>query len=207
MACWVPLSMEFSRQEFWSGLPCPPPGDLPDPGIIWMHLLHLLHLQAGSLPLAPPRKPRNPEVILTLLPSNASIPSQSASKTHWSLSIALSPDEATSSVNWIFALAASWNTCFYSFCPPITLDRVARANTEKHKSPSVIWYPKLDTGGLLFPVQWLGLCALSEGGLGLIPGQGTRSHMLQLKIPHATTKMEDPCVPQLRPGTKKKNFF
>ena len=24
--------MEFSRQEYWSGLPCPPPGDLPDPG-------------------------------------------------------------------------------------------------------------------------------------------------------------------------------
>ena len=27
------LSMEFSRQEYWSGLPCPPPGDLPIPGI------------------------------------------------------------------------------------------------------------------------------------------------------------------------------
>ena len=27
------LFMEFSRQEYWSGLPCPPPGDLPDPGI------------------------------------------------------------------------------------------------------------------------------------------------------------------------------
>ena len=29
----APLSMEFSRQEYWSGLPCPPPGDLPHPGI------------------------------------------------------------------------------------------------------------------------------------------------------------------------------
>ena len=28
-----PLSMEFSRQEYWSGLPCPPPGDLPNSGI------------------------------------------------------------------------------------------------------------------------------------------------------------------------------
>ena len=28
-----PLSMEFSRQEYWSGLPFPTPGDLPDPGI------------------------------------------------------------------------------------------------------------------------------------------------------------------------------
>ena len=29
----APLSMGFSRQEYWTGLPCPPPGDLPDPGI------------------------------------------------------------------------------------------------------------------------------------------------------------------------------
>ena len=29
----APLSMGFSRQEHWSGLPCPPPGDLPDTGI------------------------------------------------------------------------------------------------------------------------------------------------------------------------------
>ena len=33
VALWVPLSMEFSRQEYWSGLPFPFPGDLPDPGI------------------------------------------------------------------------------------------------------------------------------------------------------------------------------
>ena len=33
VACQAPLSMEFSRQEYWSGLPHPPPGDLPDPGI------------------------------------------------------------------------------------------------------------------------------------------------------------------------------
>ena len=29
----APLSLGFSRQEYWSGLSCPPPGDLPDPGI------------------------------------------------------------------------------------------------------------------------------------------------------------------------------
>ena len=29
----APLSTGFSRQEYWSGLPCPPPADLPDPGI------------------------------------------------------------------------------------------------------------------------------------------------------------------------------
>ena len=29
----APLSVGFSRQDYWSGLPCPPAGDLPDPGI------------------------------------------------------------------------------------------------------------------------------------------------------------------------------
>ena len=33
VAFQAPLSMGFSRQECWSGLPCPPPGDLPDPGM------------------------------------------------------------------------------------------------------------------------------------------------------------------------------
>ena len=32
VACQAPLSMGFSRQEYWSGLPFPSPGDLPDPG-------------------------------------------------------------------------------------------------------------------------------------------------------------------------------
>ena len=33
VACQAPLSMGFCKQEYWSGLPCPPPGDLPKPGI------------------------------------------------------------------------------------------------------------------------------------------------------------------------------
>ena len=33
IACQAPLSMEFSRQEYWSGLPFPSPGDLSNPGI------------------------------------------------------------------------------------------------------------------------------------------------------------------------------
>ena len=35
----TPLSMGFSRQEYWSGLPCPPPGQLSDPGIELVSLL------------------------------------------------------------------------------------------------------------------------------------------------------------------------
>ena len=38
----APLSMEFSRQEHWSGLPFPPPEDFPDPGIEPMSLASLV---------------------------------------------------------------------------------------------------------------------------------------------------------------------
>ena len=33
VACQAPLNTEYSRQEYWTGLPLPSPGDLPDPGI------------------------------------------------------------------------------------------------------------------------------------------------------------------------------
>ena len=47
------LSTGFSRPEYWSGLPCPPPGDLPNPGIE----PNSPTLQADSLPSEPPGKP------------------------------------------------------------------------------------------------------------------------------------------------------
>ena len=43
------LSMKIFRQEYWSGLPFPPPGDLPDPGRSLE--MHVLHWQVDSLPL------------------------------------------------------------------------------------------------------------------------------------------------------------
>ena len=46
-------SMGFSRQEYWSGLPLPSPGDLPDPGIA----LRSPALRADTLPSEPPGKP------------------------------------------------------------------------------------------------------------------------------------------------------
>ena len=39
IGCQALLSMGFSRQEYWSGLPCPPPGDFPDQGSNWSLLL------------------------------------------------------------------------------------------------------------------------------------------------------------------------
>ena len=49
--CQAPLSTGSSRQEYWSGLPCPPPGDLPNPRIKPPFLVSPA-LQAGSLLLS-----------------------------------------------------------------------------------------------------------------------------------------------------------
>ena len=76
-------------------------------------------------------------------------------------------------------------------------------------------YKLEDTWGLL-SAQWLGLCTPNAGGLGSIPGCGTRYHMLQLKSSHAATK-DSTChnekhpvghnyrshMPQLRPSAAK----
>ena len=51
----VPLSMGFSRKEYWSGLPFPSPGDLPNPGIESGSPT----LQADALTSDPPGKPQN----------------------------------------------------------------------------------------------------------------------------------------------------
>ena len=50
----APLSLGFSRQEYWSGLPCPLSGDLPNPGIDPGSPA----LQVGSLLSEPPGKPK-----------------------------------------------------------------------------------------------------------------------------------------------------
>ena len=57
VACQAPLSLTFPGQEYWSELPFPPPGDLPDPG----KEPGSPALQADSLPTAPPGKPWNSE--------------------------------------------------------------------------------------------------------------------------------------------------
>ena len=59
----APLSMEFTRQEYWSRLPFPSSGDLPDPGIELGSPAHAVDgspaLQADSLPSELPWEPRD----------------------------------------------------------------------------------------------------------------------------------------------------
>ena len=64
VALQAPLSMRFSKQEYWNGFPCPPPGDLPDPGIEPTSSA----LQASSLPTEPPGKPWH---LIWLLPKSS----------------------------------------------------------------------------------------------------------------------------------------
>ena len=67
IVCQAPLSMEFSRQEYWSGLLFPSPGDPSNPGIKpWSTAL-----QADSLSPEPPWKPHRRKVPASGLPSSA----------------------------------------------------------------------------------------------------------------------------------------
>ena len=59
VAYQAPLSIEFSRQEYWSGLPFPSPGDLPDPAI----KPGSPALQADALPSEPPGKPNRDQEV------------------------------------------------------------------------------------------------------------------------------------------------
>ena len=85
------------------------------------------------------------------------------------------------------------NTCmcvYSSFSFIMKLCQKWRVHTKK----SITWYKNVKWGTSLV-VQWLRLRAPNAGSLGSIPGQGTRSHtlqlrvcMVQLKTPHAATK-------------------
>ena len=62
----APLSKEILQARILEWLPCPPPGDLPDPGIEPVSLMLVyLHQQAGSLPLAPLGKPQQYHPLIT----------------------------------------------------------------------------------------------------------------------------------------------
>ena len=59
----APLSMGFARQEYWSGLPFPSPGDLPDPGI----KPESSASQADALPSEPPGKLKSTDFVAWLV--------------------------------------------------------------------------------------------------------------------------------------------
>ena len=82
--------------------------------------------------------------------------------------------------------------------PNCLKNKVSRQTTKNEgilKSKTYYNQNKAENLGTSLVVQYLRLHAPNAGGLGLIPGQGTRCCMLQLEIPHATTKIENSTWP------------
>ena len=108
----APLSMGFSRQEYWSGLPFLSPGDLPDSGI----KLRSPKLQVNSLPSEPPGKPKNTGVgSLSLLQGNFL-----TQESNWGLlhcSWVLYHLNHHGSPSWIYLIPYP-NMCAYKWPPP-----------------------------------------------------------------------------------------
>ena len=74
----VPPSMEFSRQEYWSGLPFPTPADLPDPGIE----PGSPPVRADALPSEPPGNGETPNLNVDMIRDPTCSPSQEATTSH-----------------------------------------------------------------------------------------------------------------------------
>ena len=107
----APLSMEFSRQEYWNGLPFPSPGDLPNPGTEPRSPA----LQADSLLSEPPRKPtyKDRELLIIRLP--------------WFVLAWLPPTDLRTTVLYS-SVATLWKSSFHSgfySLPQASTSRVA----------------------------------------------------------------------------------
>ena len=89
----APLSMGFPRQEYWSGLPCPPPGDLPDPETEPVSPASPA-LAGGFITTEPPGKPKSSE-LLDLIKQSANISRMSANSRYGWLSQACAQKSET----------------------------------------------------------------------------------------------------------------
>ena len=130
----APLPMEFSRQEYWTGLPCPPPVDLPEPGFEPASLVSPA-LQVGSLPLAPPGRPRECDLFkFSVLPRGRESlwGPPCTSKSQCSYSSKHSPQKASAgpSGEWASGVSLAWETLRWSKADlSITADFLRRQYT------------------------------------------------------------------------------
>ena len=83
VAYQAPLPMEFSRQEYWSGLPFPSPGDLPNPGMEPWSLI----LQADTLLSEPPGNK-----LINLIPDSSAFSKSSLNICMFTVHLLLKPD-------------------------------------------------------------------------------------------------------------------
>ena len=97
----APLRWGFSRQEQWSGLPCPPPGDLPNPGI--EPYVSCIGRWVGSLPLVPPRKPSQ-DMEVTQMSINRRMHNQDVAHIYNGISLSHKEEQ-----NWFIFRDHRWN--------------------------------------------------------------------------------------------------
>jgi len=122
--------LETPRQEYWSGLPCPPPGDLPNPGL--PHCKRILYC------LSHQGSPRILEWVAYPFSRGSSQPRNQTG-----------------------------------------VSCIAVCHTEDLLL--IFCHCQRQRWGTALAIQGLGLCTPNSGDPGRLPGQGTRSHMLQLR--------------------------
>ena len=114
----APLSMEFAGQDYWTGLPCPPPGDLPDPGFKPASLVSPA-LKVGSLPLVPPGKPLRMwiiQILKVVKGQRKPLKTPCTSKSQCSCSSKHSPQNASPGPReeWASGVSLAWETLRWS---------------------------------------------------------------------------------------------
>ena len=165
--------MEFSRQEYWSGLPCPPPGDLPNPGIqprsppfrqILYHLSHQGRLRKASVSSVT-------QSCLTLCdPMNHSMPGSLSITNSWSLLKLMSIESVMPSNHLILCHPLLLLPSIFPSIRVFSNESVLHIRWPKFWSFSFSISPSNEQPGLIsFSMDWLDLLAV----------QGTLKSLLQ----------------------------
>ena len=110
VACQAPLSMRFSKQEYWSGLSCPSPGDLPNPGTEPVSLTSPA-LAGRFLTSVPPRKSSNADwrTLCKILDQDSSKLKKISKSTERQKQAQTREYKETHQMDAVWLLVGSWN--------------------------------------------------------------------------------------------------
>ena len=194
--------MGFSRQEYWSGLPCPPPGDLPNPGI----KPKFPALQADSLPSEPPGKPK-PESQFSSVQSLSRVrlsatPWTAARQAFLSITNSRSPpkpmciESVMPSNHLILCCPLLLLSSIFPSIRVFSSESVLRFRWPKYWSFSFSISPSNEYSGLIsLRIDWLYLLAVQETLKSLLQQHSSKASilwcsaflMVQLSHPYVTT--------------------
>ena len=200
-----------SQSFSWPSGSCPL-ALLPESRLGWRDCVRgMLPLPAAPpLPPPPSHLPSSPGWVLLILPSSDSGSNITSLRRPFLTPCERFPKQVhtLSCASVLHCVPAPWPlptalTILYVLC-----SRVLTTMLHKYLwryEPFALLVLKFMVLGTSLVVHWLRLCALNAGSLGLIPSQGTRSCLLQLKDHARHHEGQRPCMPQLRPGTAKYN--